>query len=122
MAVTLLKSTPYSAVYQAETAAGGEVFTIDYTDAPTMAELVPGPYKYQIRQWLGSLDHVNGNDASNRPRRIRIYQVSGLAAEEVSTPSYSIIWVPNGLQISFPEGEQEARYFIEIRFIHSSRR
>jgi hypothetical protein len=121
MAVTLLKSTPYSAVYRAESLAGGEVFTIDYTDAPTMAALVPGPYKYQIRQWLGSLDHVNGNDASTRPRRIRIYQVSGISLQEIDPGTYSVIWVVNGLQITFP-AESAGTLLLEIRFVHSSRR
>jgi hypothetical protein len=126
--VTLLKSTAYTAVYRVVSAGQtADAALIDYSDAPTLAALLPGPYRYRIKKMLGSLDLLNINNADRRSRCIRIYRVSGSSVEELrpaTENNHTITWVANGLQITQAVGAESApqNLFIEIRFIHSARR
>lgn len=124
---TLLKATPHSACYELAGGGGPDApGVLDYSDAPTFAALVPGPYKNFIRKNLGFLDALNLSDAGDtgpRKRRIRMYQVSGAPLSEVNLDfSYTLTWNANGLTATLSSGEGEAVRRIEIRFIHSSRR
>lgn len=125
-AVTLIKSTPYSAVYKLENGGLGGTALIDYTSAPELAKLVAGPYRYEIVRWLNQLDKYNLGNVSHRDCRIRIYRVGGLStfAEIEPVLAYSITWVAAGLQVFLDAGAEAdlAYLLIEIRFIHSSRR
>jgi hypothetical protein len=120
---TLLKSTPYAAVYHIA-AAGTTVdpAAIDYTDAPTMAALVAGPYRYQIKKMLGILDHLNLDNADPRNRRIRIYRVLGVNLLETNPQTYTVVWTVNGLRFTLQDEAKASDLFIEIRLVHSSRR
>ncbi len=125
---TLLKSTPYTATYLIAGDGTGDAGTLDYSNAPTYAALRPGPYKTQIRKWLGSLGVLNVDDATPgtafRKRRIRVYRVAGQAAAE-GDPSgaYTLQWVANGLQaVGIANDGGALNVVIEIRLIHSSRR
>ena len=121
--VTLLKSTQYTAVYHvaaADTAVDPAV--VDYTDGPTMAALIPGPYKYRIKKMLGSLTALNIDNADKRGRCVRIYRVSGINLLETAPQEYTVVWTANGLQFTLHDEAKASDLFIEIRFIHSSRR
>jgi hypothetical protein len=121
---TCIKSTPYSAVYRLTTnGVGVGSITIDYSTAPDIGVLVPGPYKYQIKKMLGALDKLNLDTVNTDPRsrRVRIYTVSGFITTETPSGHYTIEWVPNGLQVALID-EAPADLLIEVRFIHSSRR
>jgi hypothetical protein len=126
--ITLIKSTQYTAVYRIVSAVPTvDPALIDYSDAPTLAALVPGPYRYQVKKMLGSLAALNLDSTDRRARRIRIYRVMGIGTEELDPAvddNYIITWVANGLQVTLGTAAESGpqNLFIEIRFIHSSRR
>jgi hypothetical protein len=126
---TLLKSTPYTACYLVE-AGDGNPGTLDYSSAPRIAELHPGPYRTFMERNVGDLAALNldaGAWNAAGKRRIRIFHVSGSApagnSELHPTPAtYTLAWIANGLQAVLPHAESAWRILIEIRFIHSARR
>lgn len=120
---TLVKSTAYSAVYHV-TSGNDNPAVINYTDAPTLAALVAGPYKAEVklRAAAGTLDKANLDQ--NASPRIRIYYPLAISdLTQLPIGAFTVAWTTTGLSITLPgEGEGAQDLYIEIRFIHSARR
>jgi hypothetical protein len=116
---SFIKATPYSAVYGI---AGGALAilpaVLDFSDAPTFAQLVPGPLKTEIKRRLGTLQHANLNEKSER---LRVYTVSGQVAAESPSLNHTIAWVANGISGTVSD-EGAGDLLLEIRFVHSKKR
>lgn len=120
---TFIKATSYSAVYKIDGASGGDPVFIDYTDAPTLANLASGPLKAEIVKRLGALGALNLNGTASG--RVRIYLVVGVDDFIIINDSMSVQWVANGIEAVADEGgegQSPSDYYIEIRFQHSEDR
>ena len=125
-----IKATPYTAVYRIN---GGPIGQggpgiVDYTDAPTLANLVPGPLKTEITRRLGSLNALNLYLNSSR---VRITYVDGIADPDglwmtMRQGAQTIAWTGNGLTATLqavPGAEGAAdNIYVEIKFQHSRKR
>ena len=113
---TFIKSTPYSVVYQINGGVGAGALDFD----PTMkANMVAGPLKAELTARNGHLDQLNLNLDS---ARVRLYFVTAIDATMVNPTSNTIVWTTTGLSATLPAVDGGNGVFIEIRFMHSTKR